>query len=253
MIAILSPAKRLNEEPIQPLPHSFPALLDQAEELAVVLQKKSSRQLQNLMDISKDLSDLNVERYQAMEFPPQPGREKQAVLTFQGDVYQGLQAADFSENDLEFAQRHMRILSGLYGLLRPLDLIHPYRLEMGTPLEVKRAKSLYQFWDNQITDELNQALSESGSSVLINLASKEYFQAVQPERVQGHILHIHFKEERDGELKVISFFAKKARGLMARFMVLNRITDPDALKEFDMEDYQFNEAESDRDNWLFTR
>ncbi len=253
MIAVLSPAKRLNEQVAEPLPHTFPHLLEQAEELAGVMKKKSSRQLRNLMNISEDLASLNVQRYQDMEFPPQPGREKQALLTFEGDVYQGLQAHELSEEDLLFAQEHVRILSGLYGLLRPLDLIHPYRLEMGTPLQVKRKKSLYQFWDDQITRQLNDDLEASGTPILLNLASKEYFQAIRPEKVGGKILHIHFKEERGGELKIVSFYAKKARGMMARFLIDHRINDPEGLKDFSDEGYGFREELSSQTDWIFSR
>lgn len=219
----------------------------------MAMKKKSGRQLRNLMDISEDLANLNVQRYREMEFPPQPGREKQALLTFQGDVYQGLQAHELTEEDLLFAQQHIRILSGLYGLLRPLDLIHPYRLEMGTPLKVKRKKSLYQYWDDKITRQINEDLQASGTPVLLNLASKEYFQAVQPEKVEGRILNIHFKEEREGELKIISFFAKKARGLMARYLIDNRINDPNALREFSEEGYGFREDLSSDTDWTFSR
>ena len=175
------------------------------------------------------------------------------MFAFKGDVYQGLDAASMSARDINFAQKHIRVLSGLYGLLRPLDLMQPYRLEMGTQLATRRGSNLYEFWGKKVTDHINSALAEQSSKVLVNLASNEYYNVIQPERIDGRILSINFKELRDGKYRFVSFSAKKARGLMARYMVDQRITRASKLRDFDVDGYAFNNTLSDADNWIFTR
>ena len=176
-----------------------------------------------------------------------------AIFAFKGDVYQGLDAQTLAARDVNFAQKHLRVLSGLHGLLQPLDLIQPYRLEMGTRLTTRRGSNLYQFWGDKITDSINQALAQQTSKVLVNLASNEYYQVIQPERIEGRILTINFKELRDGKYRFVSFSAKKARGLMARYMIDKRIIRPNQLRQFDVDGYAFNEALSSDDEWIFTR
>ncbi|HHM21183.1 MAG TPA: peroxide stress protein YaaA, partial [Bacteroidetes bacterium] len=214
MIVLLSPAKSLDVSPVDYDHYSTPRLLDKSGELVGVLQKKSSKKLQELMGVSQKIADLNVERFHSFTTPFTPQNAKPALYTFNGDVYTGLQAQEFVGDEVDFAQKHIRILSGLYGVLRPLDLMQPYRLEMGTPLKFKKNKNLYEYWDASITEILNEDLAASGSDTVVNLASKEYFKAIKPDLLKGRILNIDFKENRNGVLKIISFNAKKARGKM---------------------------------------
>ena len=199
------------------------------------------------------IAELNVERFAVWHTPFTPGNARQAVLAFKGEVYNGLQAWTLDEAGLAFAQEHLRILSGLYGLLRPLDLMQPYRLEMGRPIDTARGKNLYEFWGCTITDSLNEQLAALGSSTLINLASNEYFKAVKPKLVKGEIITPEFKENKNGEYKMLGVYAKKARGLMSRFVIDNRITEPQELKRFDVEGYAFNSQLSTDTHWVFTR
>lgn len=252
MIVLLSPAKTLDFSPQGLKKHTQPRLLEASEQLVGTLRKKSVADLQKLMSVSEKISRLNVDRYQSYETPFTLNNAKQAALAFKGDVYTGLEADTFNGHELNFAQKHLRILSGLYGLLKPLDLMQPYRLEMGTKLRQGRHKNLYSFWDARITELINKDLQEGKGKTILNLASKEYFQAVKPELLDGQLLTIHFKENRNGTYKVISFNAKKARGRMAHLIVKERITKPKALKELVINDYIYNEELSDKENWVYT-
>lgn len=252
MITLLSPAKTLDLDPVETTVHSLPRLMDDTETLVAVLKKKSARQLKNLMKVSDNIAALNVERFQSFATPFTPDNAKPAALAFKGDVYLGLEAETFSAEDMEFAQSHIRILSGLYGVLKPLDLMQAYRLEMGTPLKKGRKKNLYQFWDRRITDLINEDLNESGGDTIINLASKEYFHAVKPALLQGRLINIHFRENRNGQYKVISFNAKKARGRMAHLIVKEKVTLAEDLKELVANDYCYNESMSTETDWMFT-
>lgn len=252
MITLLSPAKTLDLDPVETSVHSVPRLMEETESLVSVLRKKSARQLKNLMKVSDNIAALNVERFQQFATPFTPQNAKPAALAFKGDVYLGLEAETFSEEELRFAQNHIRILSGLYGVLKPLDLMQAYRLEMGTPLKKGRKKNLYEFWDRRITDLINDDLNESGGDTIINLASKEYFHAVKPALLQGRLINIHFRENRKGQYKVISFNAKKARGRMAHLIVKERVTLAEDLKEFVVNDYVYNESLSTETDWVYT-
>lgn len=254
MIAILSPAKKLDETPFErKLTPTHIVLEREAKELAAVARSLSKDALQDLMKLSDKLTDLNYERFQAMRFPLTPKNAKPAALLFAGDTYTGFDAPSLSDDDLKYAQDHVRILSGLFGLVRPLDLISPYRLEMGTRLENPRGKNLYDFWGDKITDALNEALKGHRDTSVIRVASDEYFSALQPERLNGQVINMVFKEMRDGKLKQISFYAKEARGTLARFMVTHRIEDAEALKSFDEDRYQFQEHLSSETEYVFTR
>jgi len=204
------------------------------------------------MSISDKLGQLNAERFQTWHTPFTPDNARQAVLAFKGDVYTGLDAESFSSGDFSFAQKHLRILSGLYGLLKPLDLMQPYRLEMGTRFENTRGKDLYAFWGSKITEALNQLLA-SDDKVLVNLASNEYFKSVQKKHLDARLVTPQFKDWKNGQYKMISFYAKKARGLMCRYAIQNRITQADDLKGFNLDGYYFSEDQSDNNNWVFLR
>lgn len=253
MLIVLSPAKRLDfSPPPVKVKATEPPLGQDVEELAKATRKLSRADLRRLMSISEKLADLNHARFQA--FDPAPGDEAlPAALAFAGDVYAGLDARSLSEDDLAFAQDTVRILSGLYGVLRPLDAIRPYRLEMGTRLRTRRGATLYDFWGDRIAHHLNEAAAPHGDPVLINLASHEYFGAVDAAALKLKVVTPHFKELREGEARFISFHAKKARGLMARHVIENRITRPDDLKGFDREGYRFVPDQSDAHEWLFVR
>lgn len=253
MIAILSPSKTLDLDPIKIPNYTLPSFTEQSIELVSVLKKKNSTALKKLMNISDKLSSLNVERYSNFQNEFTPATSKPAIHTFKGDVFIGLGAEDFTKPNLKFAQKSVRILSGLYGVLKPMDLIQAYRLEMGTKLKVKKAKNLYEFWGSNITDLLNAELAEFKKPVLINLASNEYAKAIQFKDIKAEIINIDFREYRGDDLKFISFNAKKARGLMARYMVKNKITSLGKLKGFNYEDYSFSEELSTVDRWMFVR
>lgn len=253
MIVLLSPAKTLDESPVQGLATTQPRLQAESATLINKLRKQSVANLQGLMKISEKLAILNRDRYRAYSDTFTEDNAKPAALMFKGDVYTGLEADRFSEEDMAFAQKHIRILSGLYGLLRPLDLIQPYRLEMGTSLKVGRKKNLYDFWDGQITELIQEDLTASSSDTVLNLASQEYFHSVKTDKLAGQIIHVHFKENRDGKLKVISFNAKKARGKMAQLIVRERITGIAALKELVVDDYIFNDELSTETELLFVK
>ncbi|MCH8499531.1 MAG: peroxide stress protein YaaA [Marinobacter sp.] len=253
MLMVISPAKTLDyESPLATGTYTQPAFLDDACELIDQLKALEPHQVSNLMHISDKLGQLNAERFQQWHQPFTPDNARQAILAFKGDVYTGLAAENFSEQDFKFAQTHLRILSGLYGLLRPLDLMQPYRLEMGTRFANSRGKDLYGFWGNRITDALNTDLAKQGK-VLINLASNEYFKSVNTKALDARIITPQFKDWKSGQYKMISFYAKKARGLMCAYAITNRLTDAEALKQFDWEGYRYSEEQSKGDNWVFLR
>ena len=252
MLIVLSPAKSLDlETPPTTTLHSQPAFLDHSEQLIERLREFSPAQLGELMDLSDNLSALNVARYASWSKDTSDAR--QAVMTFNGDVYDGLDARTLKPAQLDYAQSRIRILSGLYGMLRPLDLIHPHRLEMGTRLSTARGKSLYDFWGDTITEALNRTAQEQGADTLVNLASEEYFKSVKPKRLQVPVITPLFEDFKNGKYKIISFYAKRARGLMARYAAVKGITDPQKLKKFDVDGYAFVPDASDERTWIFRR
>ena len=253
MLMIISPAKTLDyESPLATETHTQPDFLDDACELIDQLKTLEPHQVSNLMSISDKLGQLNAERFRTWHTPFTQDNARQAVLAFKGDVYTGLDAESFSEDDFSFAQQHLRILSGLYGLLKPLDLMQPYRLEMGTKFENTRGKDLYAFWGRKITDALNQLLAED-DKVLVNLASNEYFKSVKKKELDARLITPQFKDWKNGQYKMISFYAKKARGLMCRYAIQNRISNAEDLKGFNLDGYYFSEDQSDNNNWVFLR
>jgi len=254
MLTVLSPAKSLNlEAQKQTAKFSNPEFLDEAEILVKKLRRMSRKSLSDLMGISSDLADLNHARFAEWSRPFSTENAKQAILIFNGDVYQGLQADRFKARDLAFAQDHLRILSGLYGLLRPLDLMQAYRLEMGTSLATPRGKTLYQFWGEKITAKIDEVLSTHKQNVLVNLASNEYFKSVKPGLLTGRVITPVFKEIKDGKSRTIALFTKQARGKMAGWMMRNRIDKPDELTEFNIDQYKYVAKDSTADKLVFTR
>lgn len=250
MIAILSPAKTMDFESTPPLEISTaPYFIKDADYLAGKLKKLKPNELASLMNISPKLAQLNAERFASWKTTP----AKQAIYAYNGDVYDGLAASTLSETEIEFAQKHLRILSGLYGLLKPLDLIKPYRIEMGTGFATPKGENLYKYWGDRITDRLKKSLKESGSNVLINLASQEYFSAINLKKLNTRIITPAFKDKMNGNYAMVSFFAKKARGMMGRFIIQNEITDFEMVVGFDEGGYHFNHELSKGDNWVFTR
>lgn len=254
MITILSPAKTLDFEPRKQLKkHTQPLYLEDARELITKLAKLSKPQVARLMSLSDKLAQLNVERYRSWALPFTPENAKQALFAFRGDVYQGFELDEWKAAELTFAQKHLRILSGLYGVLRPLDLMQPYRLEMGTPLRTKRGKDLYAFWGERLTDALRDDVRATRSKVFVNLASNEYSAAVDLAQLPVPVITPVFKDEKNGKYKIISFFAKKARGLMANYIVRNRVKNVDALRDFDVAGYRFDPDSSDDQTLVFLR
>lgn len=254
MLLVISPAKTLDyQTPAQTERYTLPEHLDQSQLLIEQLRELSPSDVASLMSLSDKLAALNVARYASWSPEFSLANAKQALLAFKGDVYTGLAAEDFSEDDFDFAQRHLRMLSGLYGLLRPLDLMQPYRLEMGTRLANSRGKDLYAFWGEQISQWLNQALAEQGDDVLLNLASTEYFSAVKPKVLNARVINVQFRDLKNGQYKIISFHAKKARGMMARFVIKERIRDPLQLQQFDSAGYRFAPDLSTPDELIFLR
>ena len=255
MLAILSPAKTLDfDSPLTTDQHSAPEFTKESKALIKTLRQLEPSDIGSLMGISDKLATLNHDRYAhwSAKFDDASGA-RASLLAFKGDVYLGLEAQTLSKRDFTWAQKRLRVLSGLYGLLRPLDRIHPYRLEMGTALRNTAGKDLYEFWGGKVTQALNEALSGQRSKVLINLASNEYYKVVQAQNIDGRIVTINFKEWRRDAYRFVSFSAKKARGLMARYMIDQRAEKADDLKAFDVEGYAFNEELSSRDEWIFTR
>lgn len=254
MIIVLSPAKSLDfTTPPTVAQHTQPALLAQSQLLIGKLRTFSPVDLGQLMGISDQLAVLNATRFAEWSLPFSTTNAKQALLAFNGDVYEGLDAPSLSPADLEFAQARLRVLSGLYGVLRPLDLMQPYRLEMGTRLSNPRGKDLYAFWGERIVDALNATLRETGSTALVNLASEEYFKSVKPKQLAVPVIQPVFEDWSAGKFKVVSFYAKRARGLMARFALRKRMTSPGGLKRFSGEGYAYDVEASDEKRWVFRR
>lgn len=254
MIIVVSPAKNLDYDTAPTTERmTQPELLEHSQVLIERCRDLSPQQIGSLMSISDKLAGLNAARFADWQPPFDQHNAKQAVLAFNGDVYTGLDAESFSEQDFEFCQNHLRILSGLYGLLKPLDLMQAYRLEMGTKLDNERGKNLYEFWGEIITDKLNATLAEQQSETLINLASNEYFKSVKKKTLNAKIVTPAFKDWKNGQYKMISFYAKKARGMMARYLIQNQITDVDQLTGFDTDGYQYNAELSTPLAPVFTR
>lgn len=254
MLIVLSPAKNLDyRTPTPTRKHTKAALLDDAQTLAEHMKTLAPQKISALMGISDKLGVLNYDRYQAWELPFNTDSARQAIFAFKGDVYVGLDAYAFDEADLQFAQSHLRILSGLYGVLKPLDWMQPYRLEMGTKLKNPRGSDLYTFWGDKLSKELNKALKKAGASVVLNLASQEYFKSVAPAALNANVITPVFKDWKNGKYKIISFFAKKARGRMSAYIIKNKITDVEQIKGFDWDGYGFDPASSGEQEWVFTR
>ena len=254
MLVVVSPAKKLDFETPSPTDKFTQSnLLEHSQELINRCVKLTPADLSSLMGISDQLAGLNTARFGEWALPFNKDNAKQAVLAFSGDVYTGLQAYSFDEDSFDFAQQHLRILSGLYGLLKPLDLVQAYRLEMGTKLDNERGANLYQFWGDIITDNLNNALAEQGDEVLINLASNEYFKSVNKKTLTANIITPAFKDWKNGQYKIISFFAKKARGLMANYIIENKISKVDDLKKFNGAGYEYSTELSKGNDWVFLR
>lgn len=252
MISILSPAKRMVVKDATGN-YSIPEFRDEAIILINKMKTLKPKALQELMDISPKLTDHNMKRYYDFSEDHNLNNSLQSVLAYKGDVYIGLEAEKFSNEDLEFTQNHLRILSGLYGILRPLDLIQEYRLEMGIKIKIGRKNDLYQFWQSNITNSLNNAIEASGSNILVNIASDEYFNVLNVKKLNASIIKIHFREYKDDKLQFVSFNAKKARGSMARYIMKNRINDPEDLKGFDYDGYYFDEKLSNEKELWFLR
>jgi cytoplasmic iron level regulating protein YaaA (DUF328/UPF0246 family) len=254
MLYLLSPAKSLDfSSDLPALDHSLPQFVQQSSELIATLRKKTTKQIAELMDLSEALAKLNVDRYKAWSPNFTPDNARPALLAFNGDVYEGLNAKTLKPKDLQWAQQHVAILSGLYGVLRPLDLMQAYRLEMGTTLKHGKSNNLYQFWGSQIAQHLNAQLSDQKQPVIVNLASQEYFKAVDRKVLQARVIECVFQDYKNGQYKVISFFAKRARGLMARYAIEHRIKTPLALQSFQSEGYAFAPDVSDSDTLVFRR
>ena len=254
MLITLSPSKGQDfAEPPLSKKYSKPADLQDSELLIKELRKIDSKQIQQMMSVSENIANLNVTRFKSFKTPFTTKNAKQAIFAFKGDVYTGLELKDFTEDDYAYAQDHLRILSGLYGCLRPLDLIQPYRLEMKTRLKNDRGENLYQFWDDRITKSINKELKKQKEPVLVNLASNEYFKAVKSKLLEGRLLNINFKETKDGKTRVVAIFAKRARGMMADYIIRNRIERVEDIKKFKLGGYEFDRALSDDKQWTFER
>lgn len=254
MLILISPAKTLDyQSPLATSRYTQPELLEYSQQLIGIARQLSAPQIGKLMSISDKLADLNATRFHDWHPDFTPKNARQAILAFKGDVYTGLQAETLSEADFDFAQQHLRMLSGLYGVLRPLDLMQPYRLEMGIKLENAKGKDLYQFWGDVITNTLNQALQAQGDDIVINLASDEYFRSVKTKQLQGTLIKPVFLDEKNDQFKVISFYAKKARGLMSRYIIENRLSHPEQLTRFDSEGYYYDADASGAGEMVFKR
>lgn len=255
MFAVISPAKKLDFAPAPPsLKVTAPELFKDTQVLAETTRRLEANDLAKLMKLSKGLAQLNFERFQNFDASSaRPVGSKQAALAFDGDTYVGLRAREFSKEQLNYAQEHLGILSGLYGLLRPLDAILPYRLEMGTRLANPRGGSLYEFWGDRVAKKINSRMKKLGTSVLVNLASKEYSTVIDERTLKANIVTPVFKEKRGKESKIISFSAKRARGTMARYIIENRLEDPERLKDFREDGYRYQKGESNEREWVFVR
>ena len=252
MLVVTSPAKRLDWDPVD-VDLTQPDLQDEAVKLVKTARNLTLGNLQKLMDLSPDLARLNRDRFKTFEAEPASDLTRPAVYAFAGDTYIGLEAKTLDEDEIKWAQDHLRILSGLYGLLRPLDAIQPYRLEMGSRLSTRRGKNLYEFWRDTISKKLNAQAEAVETDTLVNCASQEYFGAVDPKALKLRVITPVFMELKGGKPKIVSFFAKKARGSMARFMIQNRLTDAEAIKDFDLGGYKFEPDMSEGDKWVFLR
>lgn len=252
-VTIISPAKKLDYSPVEKnLDSTIPSLLEHSNELIKDLKSLNPQEVSSLMSLSDKLGALNYERFQEWETPFTKSNSKQAILAFKGDVYQGLDAQSLSETELIWAQKHVRILSGLYGILKPMDLMQPYRLEMGTKFATKRGQNLYDFWNSIITEELNKQFSSDNTN-LLNLASNEYFKSINVSELKANVISPVFMDKKNGKYKIISFFAKKARGLMTRYVIKNRIEDITDIQNFEDGGYCFNEAMSEDNKPVFCR
>lgn len=254
MLALISPAKTLDYETALPTDiYTQPRLLEQSQQLIDVCRKLSATEIASLMTVSEKIANLNVERFRDWNAEFDFSNARQALFAFKGDVYTGLDAYHLKDHDIDFAQQHLRMLSGLYGLLRPLDLMMPYRLEMGTKLKNSRGNNLYEFWGSIITDQINQDLAEIDAKLLVNLASDEYYKSVNEKKIQAEIIKPVFLDQKNGKYKVISFYAKKARGLMARYLIENKLSQVEQLKAFDSEGYYFDAESSSNKELVFKR
>ncbi|MEO0377809.1 MAG: peroxide stress protein YaaA [Cyanobacteria bacterium P01_A01_bin.17] len=251
MLMVISPSKTLEFEGQRYSTYTVPIKLEQSQQLIHQLRPFSPEELMQLMGISSKLADLNYERYQTFQTPFTPENARKALFAFKGDVYKGIEIDNYDADDLDFAQNHLRILSGLYGILKPLDLIQPYRLEMGTKLANPHGNNLYEFWNTQIAEVLNADLVQEPT--LVNLASNEYYKAIKLDQLQASPINIHFKENKNGTYKTIGLFAKRARGLMVNYAIKHRITEAQELKNFDVEDYRFHPQLSKPQDWVFSR
>ncbi len=254
MLLIISPAKTLDfSTPKISSKTTKPVFGQQANHLMELLKEKDIAKLQQLMKISYDLAETNFERHIKWQWPHNKINSKQALLAFKGEVFRQINVEDFNEAEIIKAQNHLRIISGLYGILRPLDLIQPYRLEMGTKLKNPAGNDLYKFWDNKITQQLNKEIEKQNDNILVNLASNEYFKAIKKKEFKGNILTLNFKEYRNNSFKTIAIYAKQARGLMVRYILKNKVTEKEHIKGFNENNYSFNQALSTENNWVFTR
>ncbi|ASA55161.1 peroxide stress protein YaaA [Vibrio gazogenes] len=254
MLIVVSPAKTLDyESPLKTDKHTLPELLEHSEVLIDVCRQLTPADIASLMKVSDKIAGLNVARFAEWEKTFSFENARQAMLAFKGDVYTGLEAETLSDDDLDYAQMHLRMLSGLYGLLKPLDLMQPYRLEMGTKLSNPRGNNLYQFWGNVITEKLNEAIQAQGDDILVNLASNEYFKSVHVKSLDAQVITPVFKDCKNGQYKVISFYAKKARGMMARYIIENRISSVEKLLDFDVAGYRYDAGESTATELVFKR
>jgi len=254
MLTVISPAKTLDfDTPTVTDAFTQPVHLTQSRKLVRRMRQLSGQELSSLMKVSGNIADLNQQRFKQWKTPFKPENARQAIFAFKGDVYIGLDAYSMTTQNVDFAQEHLRILSGLYGVLRPLDLMQPYRLEMGTRIDTDVGNNLYQFWDARITKTLNQELKQSNANTLINLASNEYFKAIKPKLLKAEVITPVFKDYNKGSYQVIGFFAKKARGLMARYLIDNEIDNSAELMNFSAQGYAYNAAMSNSHEWVFTR
>lgn len=254
MLMVISPAKTLDySSPVQLEQYSLPQYIKYSQELIKALKKYSAQDIASLMNISDKLAALNTARFTQWSADFTTENARQAILAFKGDVYTGLEVESFVKQDFEFAQQHLAILSGLYGLLRPLDLMQPYRLEMGTKLANNKGKDLYAFWGNNITLWLNEALKLQGDNILLNLASNEYFKAVNAKQLDGQIINVDFKDLKNGQYKIISFYAKKARGMMVRYVIKNKIKNAEQVKNFNTDGYYYSPEHSTANKFVFLR
>lgn len=254
MLIVISPAKTLDYETVPKTKvFTIPDYLNRSQQLINRLRNLSSLDISDLMKVSAKIADLNFERYETWKKPFTVKNAKQSILAFKGDVYTGLDAESFKADDFKFAQNHLRVLSGLYGLLRPLDLMQPYRLEMGTKLKTDIGKNLYEFWGLDITEGLNKQLKKVKSNYLINLASNEYFKSVKVKELNAEIITPVFKEFKNGDYKMIGIYAKKARGMLSRYIIQNKLSDPEDIKLFNEDGYRFNKTLSKGNDFVFTR